>query len=240
MINLAISLGVATLLVVLATLIQVHLLISVPLALLVGFGLFIFLGRKVQVELEAIMRMMQRELQANKMDRAIEVLKQGYALKNRHLFVESQLNSQIGMLYYLKKDWEKAQEYLKHSFVRNFAAQCMLAAIHHRNKDYEACDKVMETTIQANKKESFVYSLHAYFLMQRKERDKAIAVLQKGLKATSNDDRINSNLILIQNNKKMKMKVYGDLWVQMMLERPPRMQQAGHPHQRVSKKAMFR
>ena len=59
-------------------------------------------------------------------------------------------------------------------------------------------------------------------------------------KKLPDDQRLQSNLALLQNNKRMKMKVYGELWVQFMLERAPRLQQAAPPHMRMSRKAMFR
>ena len=241
MINIAISLGTAIVLTLLLAMIHVHLAIGIPLGLLVGFALFIFLGRKVQERMEQLMAQMQKDIQAGKIDRAIDTLKSGYSLKHRHILVASQLNSQIGTLYFLKKDHDKALEYLKKGFIKHYVGQGMMAVIYFKRKDYETMKKVLEATIQASKKESICYSLYAYLLYQLKQKDEAVAILQKGLKKLPEDEKLRVNLTQLQNNKKMKMKAYGDLWVQFMLERPPRIMQAPPRHMmRVKKKAMFR
>lgn len=240
MINLAICLALATLVTVSMSLLDVSLFLGIPFGLVVAIAAFLFLSRRVQGKLEAIMMQMQKDIQANKLDRAIETLKKGYAFQNQQLFVKGQINAQIGMLYFLKKDHEAALPYLQKGFVRHYIAQGMLAVIYYKRKDYEQMNKVMETTIKANSKESICYGLYAYLLYQTKQPEKAIKILQDGLKKMPNDQRLSSNLTLLQNNKRMKMKVYGEMWIQFMLERPPRMQQELPPHLRMRRKAMFR
>ena len=183
---------------------------------------------------------MQQHLQDQKFDRAIEVLKGGLVLGNRHFFVAGQLNSQIGMLYYLQKKNDQALEFFKKGFVKHYVGQGMMACVYYKRKDYENMNKAMEDAISSNKKESIVYSLYAYLLYQLKKKNEAIEVLQKGLKKLPDDERLKTNLTHLQNNKKMKMKVYGDLWIQFMLEKPPRIQQQMPSHMRQSRKAMFR
>jgi len=240
MINLAISLGLVVLVAVGMSFLDVSLLLGIPFGLVIGVAAFLFLSRRVQGKLEVIMGQMQKDIQANKLDRAIETLKKGYAFQNQQLFIKGQINSQIGMLYYLKKDNETAFTYLQKGFIRHFIGQGMLAVIHYKRKDFDAMNKVMEATLKANSKESICYGLYAYLLCQTKNTEKAIQVLQQGLKKLPKDQRLSSNLTLLQNNKRMKMKVYGDMWIQFLLERPPRIQQELPPHLRMKRKAMFR
>jgi len=241
MINLSASLALAF--VVAAAFIfglEVSLWASIPLGLVSGFVLFLFLGKKIQSQLEALMGQMQQHLQDQKFDRAIDVLKGGLSLSNRHFFVGGQLNSQIGMLYYLQKKHDQALEYFKKGFVKHYVGQGMMACVYYKRKDYDNMKKAMDDAISANKKESIIYSLYAYLLYQLKEKDEAMEVLHKGLKKLPDDERLKTNLTQLQNNKKLKMKIYGDLWVQFMLERPPRIQQQMPSHMRQSRKAMFR
>ncbi|CAM2064561.1 hypothetical protein SCOR_04270 [Sulfidibacter corallicola] len=240
MINLAISIGVALVLAIGLVLLQTSWFIYVPMGLVAGVTTFLVLGRRIQTQLEAIMYQMQKDIQSGKLDRAIDTLKQGYSLKNRHIFVEGQLNSQIGVLYYLKKDHERALEYLSKGFVKHHIAQCMLAIIHYKRKNLDEMKKVMDETIRANGKQSICYGLYAWLLHQNKDKEGAMAMLQKGLKKMPDDEKLTNNLTLLQNDKKMKMKAYGDMWVQFMLERPPRVQQEAPPHMRMRRKAMFR
>jgi len=216
-------------------------IVSLLLGFAVGLVVLILLGRRVQTQLEAIMAQMQKLAQAGKIDQAIQVLKQALKLKNHQLFVEAQVNSQIGMLYYLKKNHEKAMTYLKKGFLKHYVAQGMLAALYFKKNDEAAYKETMEATIKASKKEPIVYALYAYFLSKNKEKDEAIKILQRGLKKIPEDKNLMQNLILLQNNKKMKMKVFGDIWTQFMLEKPPRIQQPNQPqHGRFSKRAMFK
>ncbi len=241
MINIAIAVGIALGLSLLMIIpLGVHPAISIPFGVIAGLAAFIFLGRKVQEALEGVLAQMQRDMQAGKLDRAIETLKRGFAFKNRHIFIGSQLNSQIGMIHYIKKEHDAALDYLKKGFVKHYVGQCMMAIIHYKRKDYDAMKKVMEATVQSNKKESICYGLYAYLLVQLKDKEKAMDILRQGLKKLPNDERLTANLTLLQNNKKMKMKVYGDLWAQFMLERAPRMMQEQPRHMRMSRKAMFR
>jgi len=216
------------------------LFITIPFGLICGFIVFFWQGRKVQGMMEALQTQMQKDLQAQKIDRAIETLKQGFAFKNRHIFVGSQLHSLIGSLYYIKKDHEKALEHLQQGFFKNFMGQCMMGAIYYKRKDYDNMKKIMDTTLSANKKESLVYGVYAWFMYQIKEKERAIEILQQGLGKIEGDEKLQANLALLQNNKKMKMKVYGDTWVQLMLDRPPRIMQEQPRHMRMSRKAMFK
>ena len=242
MINLAFSLGLAILVSFGFLALKVQSWISIPMGIISGFLLFIFLGRKIQVQLEAIMARMQKDMQDSKIDRAIETLKEGFELRHRHFFISGQLNAQIGVLYYLQgpKKYDLALDHFKKGFVKHFIAQGMMAVIYYKRKNYDAMKETMDRTVQASKKESIVYGLYAYLLYQIKDKEKAIEVLQKGIKKLPGDEKLTVNLVQLQNNKKMKMKVYGEMWVQFMLERAPRIQQQAPPHMRMSRKAMFR
>lgn len=241
MINIGIALAVLAVVTALfIVLLQVHWAIAFPIGLVAGFVTFFFLARRVQEKLQNLMMDMQRDLQEQKIDRAIQTLQKGYALKWQMPFMERQINSQIGMLYYIKKDLETAKTYLEKGFAKHYIGQGMLAAIHYKDKNYDKCFEAMDVAVGANKKEPFLYGLYAWFLMQQKNKDKATEKLLAGLTKMPNDERLKTNLNLIQNNKKMKMRLFGDMWAQFMLERPPRMQQAPPGHMRMSRKAMFR
>ena len=240
MINLGISIAVIAVITFLFSLLKVHLAIGLPLGIVAGFIVFLLLGRKMQEVLEKLMNQMQRDMQAGKLDRAIETLKKGFAYKWRHIFVARQLNSQIGMLYYLKKDHDLALQYLKKGFLKHYIGQGMLACIYYKRKDMDAMKQALDDLVQANRKESIVYGLYAFLLHQLKDREGAIKKLQAGIKKLPDDQRLITNLNLLQNNKRMKMKVFGDMWVQFMLERAPRIQQNVPPHLRMKRRATFR
>jgi len=70
-----------------------------------------------------------------------------------------------------------------------------------------------------------------------KDRDKAIEVVNKGLAICQGDERLAAQRTCLQNNKPMKMKVYGEQWYQFMLERPI-IRQEPPPFARISKRSM--
>ena len=49
---------------------------------------------------------------------------------------------------------------------------------------------------------------------------KAVAILEKGLKKTGGNEAVETNLKALQEGRKMKMRMFGDLWYQFHLEKP--------------------
>jgi hypothetical protein len=76
-----------------------------------------------------------------------------------------------------------------------------------------------EKAVAATKNESLPWALYAFCLDKVGERNKAIEVLEKGIKKGAADDTLLVNLGALQEGKKMKMKGYGDLWYQFHLEK---------------------
>jgi hypothetical protein len=70
-----------------------------------------------------------------------------------------------------------------------------------------------------------------------KDREQAIEILNKGLKVCEGDERLATQRTSLQNNKPMKMKVYGEQWYQFLLERPI-IRQEPPPFARISKRAL--
>jgi Flp pilus assembly protein TadB len=70
-INLLLSLGAAAVLVILTRLLGITLWIGVPMGLAAGLALFIYLGRKVQQDLEKIFTRAGEMLKKQKFDAAI-------------------------------------------------------------------------------------------------------------------------------------------------------------------------
>jgi DNA mismatch repair ATPase MutS len=98
-------------------------------------------------------------------------------------------------------------------------------------------DETVNLALKSGKKESLLYAVYAYVLMEMSERDKAIEVLNKGLEICKGDERLITNRNLLQNGKALKMKVYGEQWYQFLLERPMIRQEAPS-FARVSRRAL--
>jgi len=184
-------------------------------------GVNYLLGRRINKAITQLMEGVSQDLKIGKMDRAIRTLEGGLKYGRYQFFIASQLKAQIGVIHYIQKDFNTAFPFLKKAFARHWIAQGMLAAIYMRRKDKAQMVKTFERALRYNPKEGLLWNLYAYCLLRTGDRAKAIQVLIKGSKKHPSDEQIQKNLIHLQNNKKMKMKNYGELWLQFHLEKMP-------------------
>lgn len=237
MINLLLGLGAAIALTLVSKLLGISLWFAVPLGLVAGIGLFIWLGRKVQEELEKIFNRAGELLKKQQFDAAIAVMKEGYKLAPRQFMVKGSIDGQIGVVQYLRKKNDDAEPLLKSASMQHYVAKAMLAILQWKRGEKKAARQTFELALKSGKKESLLYGTYAYMLNEMKDRDGAIQVLNRGLKICKNDERLLTNRSLLQNGKAMKMKVFGEQWYQFMLERPM-LRQEPPPYARVSKRAL--
>ena len=195
-----------------------------PGLLALGVSYFV-LARRSWKQLEAVMGTVQKELMAQKFDRALQTLQGGFALAPWQFLVAAQLHSQIGVLRYVRQDFAGALPHLEKSFSRHGIARAMLAVTHYRKKDLEKMRKVFDEAAKDNKKEGLVFAAWAWIEEKEGKHDQAIAVLARGLKANPGDEKLKSAAQTLQNDKRLKLgKLYGEQWFQFHLEKmPPQM-----------------
>lgn len=237
MINLLLALGAGVVLVLLFAFLKVSLWIAIPLGLISGAGLFIWLGRKVQGELEKIFARAGELMKKQKFDAAIEVMKEGYKFGPRQFLVKGSIDGQIGMVQYIRQKPELAEPLLKSAGMQHYIAKGMLAILQWKRGEKKTARETFELALKAGKKESLLYAVYAYVLNEMGDRTRAIEILNMGLKACSNDERLLNNRNLLQNGKPLKMKVYGEQWYQFLIERPM-IRQEPPPFARVSRRAV--
>ncbi len=221
MLNLVISLLVCTLVSVGLTIFAGVQVLYASIAAVVVFGVcYLLLTRYVMGKVAGLMDAVQGDIQAGRTEKAIKILESGYKYGNWQFYVKPQINSQIGTILYLKRDFSKAFDYLQKGFVRHWVAMGMLAICYMKRNKTTKMVETFEKACAASKKESLIWNLYAFCLEKVGERDKAISVMQKAVKKTGGDERIKVNLEALQEGRKMKMKAYGDLWFQFHLEKP--------------------
>jgi len=225
MINILISIFVAADVGLLLYMLEVHPAIDIPAGLLAGVGVFYFLSKRIAAKLTELMDAVGRQVQARNLDGAIETLKRGYRYRWIHPFVTSQVNAQIGTMYYYKKDYDTAFTYLSKGLSTHYLAKAMLAVIYMKRKQYDKMINSFEVAVKSAGKESLIWAVYAYCLNRIGKRDDAIAVLNRGLKKLPGDERLSANLRALQNRKPMKMKAYGEMWYQFMLDKMPMVRQ---------------
>jgi tetratricopeptide (TPR) repeat protein len=233
LLGLVASIVVATLLMVL----KVSPWLSMPIGILAGIGLFIYLGRRTQAKLEQIFNRAGELLKKQQFEPAIDVIKEGYQLSSWQFLVKGSIDGQIGVIQYLRKKNEDAEPLLRTASSQHYIAKTMLAILQWKRGEKKQARESFEIALRSGKKESLLYAVYAYFLNEVHEREAAVEILNKGLKVCQGDERLLTNRNLLQNNKSMKMKVYGEQWYQFMLERPV-IRQEPPPFARVSKRAL--
>ena len=192
---------------------------SLLIGLVVFCIAFFFLSRYISTKLMAILEQAGKDLQGQRFEKAIREMKEALRFGPWQLYVTDQINSQIGMAYYIRRDFSNAFPYLEKSFFKNWAAMGMLAICYMKRQKRDKMEKTFEKAVQWNGKESLLWNLYAYCLADEcGEKSKAIAVLQKGLKKIPGDSAITENLENLQAGRKMKMRSFGDPWYQFHLE----------------------
>ena len=237
MINLLLGLGAALAVVLLSSLLSIKPWISLPIGILVGAGLFIWQGRKIQQELEKIFTRAGELLKKQQFDKAIEVMKEGYRFSSRQFLVKGSIDGQIGVVQYLRKKNEEAEPLLAAASMQHYIAKAMLGILQWKRGEKKKAKKTFDLALKAGKKESLLYAVYAYVLVEMGERDRAIAILNQGLGICKGDERLITNRNQLQNGKALKMKLYGEQWYQFLLERPMIRQEAPQ-FARVSRKAL--
>ena len=221
MFNLAISLVLSLIVsLVLNQLVGLDAWIAVAGSLVVFALCYFLISRHVMKKIGALMESAQKDVQANRAEKAIKALQDGFKFSNWQFYVKTQINSQIGTILYLKKDFAAAFPYLEKSFVRNWVAMGMLGICYLKKNKIGKMKETFEKATAASKKEALLWALYAYCLDKCGERSKAIEVLEKARKKGCTDEGITENLAFLQEGKKMKMKYFGDLWFQFHLEKP--------------------
>lgn len=231
------GLGVALAVVLVLALLKVTLWIGLPLGLAAGIAVFIWRSRKTQQKLEAIFTRAGEVMKKQQFDAAIEIMKEGYALSPWQFMIKGSIDGQIGVLQYVRKKHAEAEPLLKSASYQHYIAKAMLGILQWQRGEKKQAKDTFTLALKAGKKESLLYAIYAYVLNEMKDRDGAIQILNKGLAVCKGDERLLVNRNNLQNNKPMKMKVYGEQWYQFMLERPI-IRQEPPPFARVSKRAL--
>ncbi len=217
--------------------------LGVFIGIIIMIVTFFFLMRYFSSKLRDIFFLANAELHKQKIDKSIEILKSGYNYKNWFFLIPAQIESQIGMIYYTQRKFGDAYKSLQKSNPRIFSAYLMLIIGHIKNNKKDEALKAIPLVMKFNKKEAFVFSVAAY-LFEEEFDDKlaAIDALKKGLKNIPANHNLNEHLLAIQNNKKYKMDHWGDMWLQLMLDKNAvqKLQQKYMPNRYSAAKGYYR
>lgn len=220
MYNLIISAAVATVALVLVLVLAgtAYWWAALFAALILFMGSFLLISRIVTKRLEAIMEPAMKDIQAQRFEKGIRELKRALQFGKWQIYVESQINSAIGMVYYVRREFNTAFPYLEKGFFKNWVTMGMLGVTYMKRNKPELMKATFDKAVIASPKESLLYSLYAYCLNEIGDTGKACDILAQGLKKLPGDENVKQNLELLREGKKMKMKGYGEMWLQFHLE----------------------
>jgi tetratricopeptide (TPR) repeat protein len=200
--------------------------------LLVTAALYVYIAYRIRKRLDAINEVVQRELTARRVEKAIQALQGGFVLAPWQFLVSNQLHGSIGMLRYLTDELDTALPDLEQGMptswlgrlaFRDWLTRGILAAARYRKKDLEGALLLLEDAIKVAPKEGLAWSVQAWILEKEGRHEEAIRVLSRGAAASPADEKLKDSLQALQNGKKLKLwKLYGEQWYQFRLE-PPRM-----------------
>lgn len=193
--------------------------ITMAVSVVVFAVVFILITRAIMKKVGNLMQIAQRDVMANRSEKAIKELQSGLKYGAWQLYVKQQIYSQIGSIYYIKREFNEAVPYLEKGFVRNWVSQSMLAIAYMKKNKTSKMIETFGNAVSGNRKEPMVYAIYAFCLDRIGERNKGIEVLKKGISKTNGDERLKDNLELLEAGKKMKMKGFGDMWYQFHLEK---------------------
>lgn len=221
MYNILISAGASTaVLLILMLVLKLSWWIALLIALIVFALVFTLFSRITMKKVMASIETAGKDLQAQppRFEKAIRELKDALQYSKWQLYVDGQINSQIGMIYYMKRDFANAFPYLEKSFFKNWAAMAMLAVSYMKRQKKDKMISTFDKAVQWNGKESMLWSLYAYCMNESGDNAKAKEILAKGLKKIPGDEKLKDNLESLEKGKKMNMRAYGDLWFQFHME----------------------
>jgi len=181
--------------------------------------IFILIFRWVSKKVTAAMDIVQRDMMANRPEKAIKMMEALQKYAPWQLYLKGQLTAQIGAIYYLRRDFKEAFDYLSSSFSKHWAGLGMLAVCYMKKNKTADMIKTFDKAVLMNKKEPVIWELYAFCLDKVGDTQKAIEILEKGIKKVGGHEQMEANLELLKEGKKQKMKAYGDLWYQFHLEK---------------------
>ncbi len=185
---------------------------------------YFLLARWVFKKVEVIFTDAAKSLQSMppKFELAVTGMQKAYAWASWQIGVKSQVDAQIGVIYFLQQEFNKALPYLQSALgFGHWMAAAMLAVVHYKKKDHGEMKRVLEVVTKRAKGQALAWCLRAYLLTQIGEREAAQQVLVTGVKKTKEDAKVKEALLALQNNRKIKMRAFKEQWYQFHLERPP-------------------
>jgi len=215
--------------------------------LLVATALYVYVAFRVRKKLDAVNEVVQKELMARRVEKAIQALQGGFVYAPWQFLVGAQLHANVGMLRYLVDELDAAlpeleagipQGWLARLVYRDWMTRALLAAARYRKRDVAGALALLEDAVKFGEKEGLAWSVYAWVLEKEGRHEDAIRVLGRGVAVLPKDEKLQESQQALQNGKKLKLwKLYDQQWYQFRLEAPQQLDPtAGRGRRQVFRK----
>jgi Flp pilus assembly protein TadD len=178
----------------------------------------VLLMRRAGKKIQPLVEEAQRHMQGGRRELALKSLRAGLEHRRWHPLLEAQLRTQIGALLYANQDLDGAIDELTRAANRPWESPAFLGCAHFKKRNEEPMKKAFERAIKSGAKDSLSYTVYAWCLVARGKKEDATKILEKGIAKLPADQRLKTNLELVQGGKKMKVAPYGDRWAAFALD----------------------
>jgi tetratricopeptide (TPR) repeat protein len=186
--------------------------------LTVFVGVTIVAVRQVAKKIEPLMKGVEKHILGGRREMALTALREGLTLQKWHPLIAAQLRGQIGALQYDSGNLDEAEAELSRASRWPWTAKALLGCVYFKKRDGAKMKKAFETGVTVGDKEPLAWTLYAWCLVAQGQRDDAVKVLERALKKIPGDQRLEANLELAKEGKKLKVAPYGDKWTRFNLE----------------------
>ncbi len=182
--------------------------IALIAAIVVMTAVFYLISRIIMKKIEAIMsgamkdlqtqRVTSREMQIQLVDRAIKEMQAAFQYEKWQIYVGGQVNASIGMLYYIKRDFNAAFPYLEKAFFKNWVTMGMLGVYYLKKNKKEKMKETFDKAVLGSPKESLLWALYAYCLLRSRRHCQGKRGFDKRAEKAPGNDDLRMNLTLIE------------------------------------------
>jgi tetratricopeptide (TPR) repeat protein len=190
----------------------------VPPALIAFIGVTVLMFRRAAGRLDPMVKSVEKHLAGGRRELAIKTLREGLALGRWHPLLAGQLHAQIGAIEYVAGDLDAAEEELSRASRYPWVSRAFLGCVYFKRRDEKKMRQAFDVAVKVGAKEGIVWTLYAYCLIARGQRDEAVKMLEQGLKKNPGDHRLEANLELAKEGKRLKTAPYGDSWARFALD----------------------
>lgn len=200
-------------------------------ALLGGGVLYFVLARRSYRAFEAIVQRAMGELAGaqadpSRIEAAKELLRSALPLGRDQFLITEQVHGQLGQLAYSQNRLDEAREHLSKAWSRDWASQCTLAALDHRQKKSEDALARLEKASGPGSDQAIFWGVYAWIAKETGDDKRALTLLGRGVEGAKGAPALKAWQEALANNRALDLLAFGPQWFQFFPEHVQRLSRA--------------